>query len=52
MYEHILCGATAVQIGTHLVKTGTRCFGRILNELSEYVGDKSLNEIRGKLKVY
>lgn len=52
VYEHILCGATAVQIGTHLVKSGTGCFSRILNELSEYVGNKSLNEIRGKLKVY
>ena len=52
VYEHILCGATAVQIGTHLVKTGTGCFNRILNELKEILDDRSLDEIRGKLKVY
>ena len=32
VYEHILCGAKAVQIGTQFMKEGTTCFKRILNE--------------------
>ena len=34
-FEHILCGASAVQIGTKLHKEGTNCFTSIGNQLKE-----------------
>ena len=53
VYEHILCGASAVQIGTHLIKTGTQCFTTINEELRELMckkGYNCLNDFRGCLE--
>jgi len=53
-YEHILCGASLVQIGTQLMKEGPGCFSRISNELKNIMKKKGYNKIsdfRGKLKV-
>ena len=52
-YEHILCGASMVQIGTTLQKEGVAAFERITNELKEIMKEKgytSLEDFRGKLK--
>ncbi len=52
-YEHILCGATMVQIGTTLWQQGIDCFNRIENELLHIMQQKgysSINEFKGKLK--
>ncbi|MCH2045620.1 MAG: dihydroorotate oxidase, partial [Saprospiraceae bacterium] len=52
-FEHILCGAAAVQIGTQLMREGGECFGRLSAELKQIMQDKgyqSLSDFRGKLK--
>ena len=52
-FEHILCGASMVQIGTTLHKEGASAFSRITNELKEIMeekGYKSIEEFKGKLK--
>lgn len=52
-YEHLLCGATMLQIGTQLQKEGPAIFSRILQELTaimEKKGYQSIDEFRGKLK--
>ena len=52
-FEHILCGASAVQIGTALVEEGVGVFTRLEQELTaclEKKGYKSVEECRGKLK--
>ncbi|MDD5770150.1 MAG: dihydroorotate oxidase [Candidatus Gracilibacteria bacterium] len=54
VFEFILAGASAVQLGTIYSKEGKDCFERILKEFEEYAskkGYKSIEEIRGKLKV-
>tara|TARA_B100001123_G_C15190341_1_gene979084 strand:- start:643 stop:1353 length:711 start_codon:yes stop_codon:yes gene_type:complete len=51
-YEHILCGASAIQIGTQLVKEGVGCFARIERELLEIMREKgyrTIDEFRGLL---
>jgi len=53
-FEHILCGAKAVQIGTKFYMEGIEVFSRIENELLTLMKDKkyvSLNDFCGKLKV-
>jgi dihydroorotate dehydrogenase (fumarate) len=53
-FEHILCGASAVQIGTQFMREGTACFERIGAELAAIMGEKGYADIesfRGKLKV-
>ena len=53
VWEFILCGASAVQIGTQLVKEGNKCFERISNELTPFFSQsnyKSWKDARGKLK--
>lgn len=53
VFEHILCGASMVQIGTHLAKNDTKVFGVILAELKQIMqakGYESLSDFRGKLK--
>ncbi len=53
VFEHILCGASAVQIGTQCMREGIKCFERIERELLEIMGEKGYNnleELRGKLK--
>lgn len=53
VFEHILCGATVVQIGTTLWQEGVTCFDRISNELSIIMKQKgyaSIDKFKGKLK--
>lgn len=52
-FEHFLCGASAVQIGTVLVEEGVQVFSRLEAELStclEGKGYKSVADCRGKLR--
>jgi dihydroorotate dehydrogenase (fumarate) len=52
VYEHILCGASAVQVGTHLIKTSVSCFDTLTSELRKEMkkhGYKNIEEFRGKL---
>jgi dihydroorotate dehydrogenase (fumarate) len=52
-FEHVLCGASAVQIGTVLVEEGVGVFARLEQELAaclEKKGYKSVADGRGKLK--
>ena len=52
-FEHILCGASAVQIGTTLYSEDTDCFTRIGNELKEVMIKKNYSKIedfKGHLK--
>ncbi len=54
VFEYVLCGATAVQVGTAFMKEGPKCFARIEKELHALMKKKkydSLSEFRGKLKV-
>lgn len=53
VFEHLLCGAEMVQVGTHLARNGVGVFETILAELQvimENKGYKSIDEFRGKLK--
>ena len=48
--EAIMAGATAVQVCTQAIIEGPKAYGRIVNELNEWMdahGYKSLDEIRG-----
>ncbi|MGH7252812.1 MAG: dihydroorotate oxidase [Nitrospiraceae bacterium] len=52
-FEHFLCGATAVQVGTTLVEEGMGAFERLEHELAsllEKKGYASVLACRGKLK--
>ncbi|MGN8981173.1 dihydroorotate oxidase [Enterococcus villorum] len=52
-FEHLLCGATMLQIGTELHKEGPQIFNRITKELESIMTEKgyqSIDEFRGKLK--
>lgn len=52
-FEHVLCGASAVQIGTVLVDEGLGVFDRLKNELTAVLGRKgyrSLAECLGTVK--
>jgi dihydroorotate dehydrogenase (fumarate) len=52
VFEHILCGASAVQIGTQLMKEDTRVFSRLISELEEVMNSKgyeTLEDFKGKL---
>jgi len=52
-FEHILCGASAIQIGTYLQQYGNIAFENITNELKTIMDDKNYNNItdfKGKLK--
>lgn len=52
-YEHLLCGATMLQVGTQLQKEGPAIFDRLQKELMaimEEKGYKTITEFRGKLK--
>ena len=53
IFEHVLCGASAVQIGTILVEESVGVFTRLANELTECLqrkGYPSLMACRGKLR--
>ena len=52
-FEHLLCGASMLQIGTALHKEGPEIFTRIRRELQEIMdkkGYQSIDEFRGNLK--
>ena len=52
-FEHILCGASAVQIGTQFMREDGGCFERIENELKDIMkikGYTCLEDFKGKLK--
>jgi dihydroorotate dehydrogenase (fumarate) len=52
-FEHFLCGASAVQIGTVLVEEGLEVFGRLETELAAILSKKgyaSIVDCRGKVK--
>ncbi|KAM3161351.1 Dihydroorotate dehydrogenase (fumarate) [Lachancea thermotolerans] len=51
-FEHLLCGATMLQVGTELYKEGASIFERLgkeLKEIMEKKGYNSIEEFRGKL---
>lgn len=53
VFEHVLCGASAVQIGTALVEENVSVFDRLERELTQWLEQKgysSLMACRGKLK--
>jgi len=52
-FEMLLCGATAVQVGTCHWIEGPRCFSRIAEELQQIMeekGYKKVDDFRGRLK--
>ena len=52
-YEHILCGAKAVQIGSQFKREGINVFDRISQELQVIMNEKgysSIEDFRGNLK--
>ena len=52
-FEHLLCGASMLQIGTELHKEGTEIFSRIIKELTQIMSEKgytSIDEFKGKLR--
>ncbi|OTN76606.1 dihydroorotate dehydrogenase A (fumarate) [Enterococcus sp. 8G7_MSG3316] len=52
-YEHLLCGASLLQIGTQLQKEGPAVFDRLIHELSTIMAEKgyqSISDFQGKLK--
>lgn len=52
-FEHFLCGASAVQVGTMLVEEGLEAFGRLETELAALLAKKgygSIADCRGKVK--
>ncbi|MDR1877243.1 MAG: dihydroorotate oxidase [Flavobacteriaceae bacterium] len=52
VFEHILCGASMVQIATQLMKEDTRIFSRLISELEEIMSSKNykaLEDFKGKL---
>ena len=54
VFEHILCGATAVQIGTILAEKKIPAFQYLTNELVNFMsikGYKSLKDFRNCLKI-
>ncbi|WP_202985859.1 dihydroorotate oxidase [Blattabacterium cuenoti] len=55
IFEHILCGASAVQIGTQLMKEGVTVFDRLKKEFTLFLRKKnysSINSFKGKLKKF
>jgi dihydroorotate dehydrogenase (fumarate) len=53
VFEHILCGASAVQIGTQYIKDGDRCFKKISMELERIMATKGcveINDFKGRLR--
>ncbi|MDO5509223.1 MAG: dihydroorotate oxidase [Weeksellaceae bacterium] len=55
IYQHLLCGASLVQIGTQLMIEGPGVFTRLLQELQEVMQEKgytSIDQFRGKLKYW
>jgi dihydroorotate dehydrogenase (fumarate) len=54
IFEYILCGASAVQIGTQFYREGIKCFSRLQQELKDIMSKKGyrcLDDFKGKLKI-
>ena len=54
IFEYILCGASAVQIGTQFYREGIKCFPRLQQELKDIMSKKGyrcLDDFKGKLKI-
>ncbi|WP_428207921.1 dihydroorotate oxidase [Enterococcus faecium] len=52
-FEHLLCGASMLQIGTEIHKEGPEIFSRIIKELTQIMSEKgytSIDEFKGKLR--
>lgn len=52
-FEHLLCDASMLQIGTELHKEGPEIFSRIIKELTQIMSEKgytSIDEFKGKLR--
>ena len=43
MYEYFLCGASAVQIGTHFLHNGITCFEKLEKDFKELLREKGLS---------
>ncbi|AER40548.1 dihydroorotate dehydrogenase 1A [Blattabacterium sp. (Mastotermes darwiniensis) str. MADAR] len=55
IFEHILCGASAVQVGTQFIKEGITVFDRLIQEFILILKNKqysSINNFKGKLNVF
>tara|TARA_B100001123_G_C15300994_1_gene1021037 strand:- start:1249 stop:2181 length:933 start_codon:yes stop_codon:yes gene_type:complete len=55
VYEHILCGAKAVQIGSQCKIEGLHVFDRLSEELIKIMNEKkykTIEDFRGSLKIY
>lgn len=55
VFEHILCGASMVQIGTQFGYEGIPLFDRLATELTDIMKQKgytSIDDFRGKLKTF
>ncbi len=53
VFQHILCGASMVQVGTQLMREGTPVFDRLQTELQSLMESKGYNNIsdfKGKLQ--
>ncbi|MDO5640469.1 MAG: dihydroorotate oxidase [Neisseria sp.] len=53
VFEHILCGASMVQVGTTLHQEGTAVFERLTRELKDVMAQKGyagIDEFKGRLK--
>ncbi len=53
-FQHILCGADLVQIGTQLMKEGPEIFNKINNDFKELIikkGYTHIDEFKGKLQI-
>lgn len=53
VFEHILCGASMVQVGSQLMKDKPAIFERLITELKDIMaqkGYKSIDDFKGKLK--
>ncbi len=53
VFEYILCGASAVQVGTQFLREGIQVFDRLKNEFFSILRKKnyfSIEEFKGKLK--
>ncbi|XOD66806.1 MAG: dihydroorotate oxidase [Flavobacteriales bacterium Tduv] len=54
VFEHLLCGASAVQVGTQLIKEGPAVFHRLNFELKRILQQKgysSIEDFRGRIRV-
>lgn len=44
-FEHLLCGASMLQIGTELHKEGPEIFSRIIKELTQIMSEKDIRQL-------